>query len=533
MTMYKNIIYNEEALMALHQGAKKLAKVVKVTFGPKGRNVIIELNGHPFLTKDGITVVRNIELADPFENEGAALLKAVCEKTGEKLGDGSTTSVVLTEALLSQSIKYITAGVNVEEFISGLETGSKAVLKELDEMAKHEVSPEIINRIATVAANNDPEIGKIITKLFLKDKLLPAIFEESHSVASDVEIVQGFELNTGYYSRDFITDEENQTAEYNDSFVIVTNQKIEGNLELMTFLNKVVETGKPLTIIARDFGNELIKTLVTNKKKNVLDVLDVLAIKIPNHVSDKIMEDIALTCNTKLVVPQSGILVENLQIKDLGITQKVVSNNEKTIISGTDKKNDLLDKTIINLYLQLIREPLFSVRNELSERISRLKGEIAHVYVGASTKLEREEKKQRFKNAYASAQAAIEDGIITGGGTGYLYTLKVLNKLNLPNKNMQKGISALGQALKEPFCTIIKNAGESYPEKLDKILDQHSVGLGYNVITRQYENFFESGIIDPVKNLKTSLLDSVSFVSLLVRTKCAITEHKEVFKSKK
>lgn len=522
--MHKNIIYNEEALMALQQGAKELAKAVKVTFGPKGRNVFIESNGHSLSTKDGITVIRNIELADPFENEGAALLKAVCEKTGEKLGDGSTTAVVLSQTLLSESTKYITAGVNVEKFLNGFEVGSKTVLSALDEMAKHEISPETINRIATVAGNNDPEVGKIITKLYSNEKLLPALFEDSHSSVSEVEIVRGVELNAGYYSRDFITAEENQTAEYSDSFVIVSNQKIEGNREIMTLLNKVVETGKPLTIIAKDFGTELIKTLITNKTKNVLNVL---AVKIPGSVSDTALEDIAITCNTKLTGAQNGIPIENLQIEELGTTQKVVSDNTKTIISGTGKKNELLDKTINKLIRQLTGESLLTKKNKISERISRLSGEIAHVYVGASSELEREEKKQRFKNAYASAQAAIEEGIITGGGTGFLYTLKALNNLNLQNKNMQKGVSALRQALKEPFCTIIKNAGESYPEKLDRILDEPTAGLGYNVLTRQFEDFFESGIIDPVKNLKISLMDSVAFVSLLVRTKCAITEYRE------
>lgn len=522
--MHKNIIYNEEALMALQHGAKNLAKAVKVTLGPKGRNVIIDSNGHPYATKDGLSVARNIELADPFENEGAALLKSVCEKTGESLGDGSTTSVVIADALLSQAIKYITAGVNVELFTDGMETGCKTILKALDEMAGNNIAPETIHRIATVAANNEPEMGNIITKLFSDEKLLPATFEDSQSVGSEVEIVQGLELNVGFYSRDFITNAENQTAEHKDSDVIITNQKIENNREILAFLNNVVKAGNPLTIIARDFDNDLIRMLVTNKEKKVMDVL---AIKIPNNISDEILEDIALTCNTNLVDARSGMRVEQIQLKDLGTTQKVISTNNKTIISGANKRNELLDKTKSKLLLQLVGEPILAERNKILERISRLGGEIAHVYVGAPSKLEREEKKQRVKNAYASAQAAIEQGVIAGGGTGYLYALKALNNLKISDINMQKGIAAFEHALKEPFCTIMKNAGEEYPEKLDKILGKHTPGLGYNIITRQFENFYDSGIIDPVKNLKLSLQYAVSFVSLLIRTKCAIAESRE------
>jgi len=522
--MSKNIIYNEEALFALREGVKKLAGAVKVTLGPKGRNVIIEQYNHPFSTKDGVTVARSIELEDPFENEGAALVREACIKTGEYAGDGSTTSLVLAEALLNQSIRYITAGVNAEAFLEGLSKGTQKVLHFLDKKANRDIDNQAVLKVATIAANNDPAAGQLIEKLLTDGRLLSAVFEDSQGIENHLEIVNGTEISEGYYSREFITNNDHLTCELNDSFILVANQKIEKFQELLPLLVKVTDHTKPITLIAKGFGPEAMATLVANKRNNALEVL---AVKVSDNFKDESFEDIALVCGTELVSPQKGNSIENLGARDLGIARLVISSSEKTIIYSSDKPNESLKNTIDKLTAKAIIEHDLTVKKKLVERIANLTGKIAHVYVGAPTEFEREERKKRIINAYYSAQAAMEEGVLPGGGTAFIYALLELEKLKEHSGDAQKGIRTLAEALKVPFRTLLANAGEQPADKLDKIIELNRFGFGYNLNNGNYEDLFQSGIIDPAKSLKAGLKNAVSVVSMLVRTRCAIAEQRE------
>lgn len=518
--MAKNIFYNEEALMELLQGVKIATKAARTTYGPMGRNAVIEINDKPYATKDGATVVRNIELKDPVQNQGAKLLRQLGESTGENLGDGSTTSIILAEALLAETYKYVTAGVNVESFILGLESGCQSVLKSLNDVALMKKSPTIIKNVAAVAANNDAEVGDLIEKLFSNGFMLPVVYEDSHTASSHLELIKGMELDSGFYSKELVTDKENQTAEYDDCFVLVANQKVDATHEVFELFNKLSEERKPLAVIAKDFTPEFIKTLIINQYNNILNVLP---IKLTGSNADELLSDIALVSGTTVVDPKYVASVKNLQINELGVVEKIASTGSKTLITFNPNSNKLLEKTVSILTLQFSNSKNSADREKLTERISRLKGEIARIYVGAASQLEREEKKLRFKNAWSSAQAAIEDGIIAGGGTGFLFAISNLNDVKHSDKDAQKGIIALANTLKVPFCTILLNAGIECPEKIDAVLSKENPGFGFNVVKNEYEDFYNSGIIDPVKFLKAGVQNAVSFVSMFIRTQCAIT----------
>jgi len=485
--------------------------------------VVIEKNGKPFSTKDGATASRNIELVDPFENEGASLVKVACIKTGESAGDGSTTSMVLAEALLVRSLKFIIAGINTDEFLSGLKTGVDKMLQVLDEVADKNVSSQMVSKVATVAANNDSNAGELIEKLLANNRLLPAIFEDSQGVENELEIIHGTEIQVGFYSRDFITNIDKQSCELEDTFILVVDQKIEKFHELLPVLVIVAGYSKPITIIAKDFSSDVISTLAANKRNKTLDAL---AIKVPESYGSEFFEDIALVCGAELVCPQKGNSLEKSNLNSLGRVKSIVSTSERTIIYASDNKSEQLNLVIDSLTAKAVKETDINKKNSIVERLSRLTGKIAHVYIGAPTGFEREEKKNRFINAYYSAKAALDEGIVPGGGTAFLYALQKLDGIENLSAHEQIAIQVLKESLKAPFRTIIENGGEQSPGKFERIMEENKLGYGYNIVTGKYEDFFLSGIVDPVKSLKEGLSNAVSVVSLLVRTKCVITENK-------
>ncbi|MDF1550008.1 MAG: chaperonin GroEL, partial [Bacteroidales bacterium] len=488
--MGKKILYNSEALFALREGVQKLAKAVKVTMGPKGRNVVIEQNGSPFLTKDGVTVARYFELQDPFENEGASMVREVCFETEKIVGDGTTTSIVLAEALLHQSIKYLTAGTNPQYFNEGLMKGMSIVMDELDKMSQPAQNIETIKTIAKVAANNDSEIAELIGKLYRSNSMLPIVFDESKGVTTEIEIINGTEINSGYVSRDFITDQSTQKCELQNVSVLFTNQKIDSFHKLLPVLVKVADYGKPFAIFAKGFSNDVIATLATNKRNNALEIL---AVKIPENTSDEFLEDIALVCGTELIDEKKGDMLENTSLDKMGEAKKIISGLSKTTIIGINSHNPQLKKIIDTLSQQVLHSANIKEKTIIEERIARLRGEIAHISLGATTDVEKKEKKTRIMDAYHSALSALEEGVLPGGGVSYVNAILRLNKTDVLHPDEKRGLQALGEALKAPFKTIIENAGQYAGDKLETIIASDDKNIGYNITTNEFENFITSG----------------------------------------
>lgn len=520
--MSKNIIYKEDALFELFKGVQKLAKAVKVTMGPKGRNVVIEKNGLPFTTRDGVTVARNIELENSFENEGASLVREVCFETEKIVGDGTSTSIVLAEALMQQSIKYLTSGVNPHEFSAGLKQGMKLVMDKIDGMSRPVKDLEMLKKIAFIAANNDNEVAGLLGKLYFNNRLLPLVFDESKGITTEIEIIHGTEINSGYFSRDFITDKDKQVCELQDAFVLFINQKIESFLKILPVLIKVADYGKPLVIFARGFSTDVISSLVTNLHNNTLWILPV---KISENTPDELLEDMALVCGTQVKDAIKGDLVENININEMGRVKKIISDTGKTTIIGMKTHSPELAKIIEFLSQEALLKNNIYEKNKIEERIARLRGEIAHVRLGAQTDFEQKEKKTRIMSAYHSSLAALEEGYVPGGGVSFIVAMAALEKGVGLRPDGLKGLKALREALKAPFKTIVENAGEHAAEKLENVMEHPDKSTGYNVLTGQYEDFFVSGIIDPAKNMKVALEKAVSVVTMISLTRCAIVEN--------
>jgi len=382
----------------------------------------------------------------------------------------------------------------------------------------------MVLKVATVAANNDPNAGELLIKLLVDNRLLPTVFGESQGVENELEIINGTEIETGFYSREFVTNIDKQTCELEDCFVLAVDQKIEKFHELLPALIKVTDHSKPIAIIARGYSPDIISTLVTNKRNRALDIL---AIKVPVNSGSELIEDIALVCGAELISPQKGNSIEKSDLNSLGRVKSIISSSERTIIYGSDKKSGHIKSVIDSLSAKASKKTDLNKKNNLTKRLARLNGKIAHVFIGAPSGFERDEKKTRFINAYYSAEAALDEGIVPGGGTAFLYALKKLDEIENLSSNEQKAIKVLKKALETPFRTIIENGGEHSSGKYERVMEENKLGYGYNIVNGKYENFLKTGIVDPVKSLKEGLTNAASVVSVIARTKCAITEHRE------
>ena len=526
--MAKDITFNLEARDALKKGVDALANAVKVTLGPKGRNVIIDKKfGSPAITKDGVTVAKEIELKDSIENMGAQMLKEVASKTADIAGDGTTTATVLAQAIVTAGLKNVTAGANPMDLKRGIDKAVEAVVASLKKMSK-EVGDDNkkIEQVATVSANNDSEIGKLIAEAMAKVKKEGVItVEEAKGTETTVEVVEGMQFDRGYISPYFVTNADKMEAVLETPYILLYDKKISNMKELLPILEKVVQTGKPLLIIAEDVDGEALATLVVNKIRGSLKIA---AVKSPGFGDRRkaMMEDIAILTKGTLIAEEQGFKLENADLSYLGTCEKVtIDKDNTTIVGGTGKKADITAR-VNQIKAQIETTTSDYDKEKLQERLAKLAGGVAVLYVGAATEVEMKEKKDRVDDALHATRAAVEEGIVAGGGVAYVRAMSALDKLKGENDDEVTGIAIIKRALEEPLRQIVSNAGIEGSIVVQKVKEGKD-DFGYNARTDKYENMHAAGVIDPTKVTRVALEDAASVAGMLLTTECVLAEVKE------
>ena len=526
--MAKDITFNLEARDALKKGVDALANAVKVTLGPKGRNVIIDKKfGSPAITKDGVTVAKEIELKDSIENMGAQMLKEVASKTADIAGDGTTTATVLAQAIVTAGLKNVTAGANPMDLKRGIDKAVEAVVASLKKMSK-EVGDDNkkIEQVATVSANNDSEIGKLIAEAMAKVKKEGVItVEEAKGTETTVEVVEGMQFDRGYISPYFVTNADKMEAVLETPYILLYDKKISNMKELLPILEKVVQTGKPLLIIAEDVDGEALATLVVNKIRGSLKIA---AVKSPGFGDRRkaMMEDIAILTKGTLIAEEQGFKLENADLSYLGTCEKVtIDKDNTTIVGGTGKKADITAR-VNQIKAQIETTTSDYDKEQLQERLAKLAGGVAVPYVGAATEVEMKEKKDRVDDALHATRAAVEEGIVAGGGVAYVRAMSALDKLKGENDDEVTGIAIIKRALEEPLRQIVSNAGIEGSIVVQKVKEGKD-DFGYNARTDKYENMHAAGVIDPTKVTRVALENAASVAGMLLTTECVLAEVKE------
>ncbi len=522
--MPKQILFDEKARQSLLRGVNKLANVVKVTLGPKGRNVALDKGfGSPMITNDGVTVAKEIELEDKFENVGAQLLQEVATKTNDVAGDGTTTATILAQSIITEGLKNVTAGTNPMVIKKGIEKGVNAIIKELKEKISKPVSnQEEIEQVASISAN-DKEIGKVIAEAMEKvgkDGVITV--EEGQSFTIEKEIVEGMQFDKGYVSPYMITDSEKMQAEFNNVSILITDKKISSISEILPLLEKMAQSGKKdLVIIADEVDGEALATLVVNKLRGAFNTL---AIKAPGFGDRRkeILEDIAILIGGKVISEEIGLKLENTEIEMLGEARKVISTKDNTtVIEGKgDKKK--IDNRIAQIRKELEKATSDFDKEKLKERLAKLSGGVAVLKVGAVTETEQKEKQHRVEDALEATKAAVEEGIVVGGGVALLKCISVLNIIKVDGEE-KIGINILRKALEAPLRQIAKNAGKDdsiVAEEVKKLKGN----MGYNALTDKYEDLIQAGIIDPTKVTRSALQNAASIASMLLTTEAVVTD---------
>jgi chaperonin GroEL len=521
--MSKQIHFNEEARSALKRGVDQLANAVKVTLGPKGRNVILDRGfGAPTVTKDGVTVAKEIELEDKFENLGAELVKEVASKTNDVAGDGTTTATVLAQAIIAEGLRNVTAGTNPQAMRRGIEKGVDAVVREIKEKIATPIKGEEIGKVAAISAN-DEEIGSMIAKAMDKVGNNGVItVEEAQTFGVDVEVVEGMQFDKGYVSPYMITNPERMEAEYHDAYLLITDKKISSVQDIVPVLEKVATTGKKeVVIIAEDVDGEALATLVVNKLRGVFQTL---AIKAPGFGDRRkaMLQDIAVLTGGKLISDEIGLKLENVELNDLGQARKVVSNKEHTtIVEGHGDKQAIEDR-IKQLQVEWKSATSDFEKEKLQERIAKLSGGVAVIKVGAATETEMKEKKHRIEDAVAATKAAVEEGIVPGGGVALLRALSALDTAPVVGDE-RVGLDILRRALEEPLRMIAQNAGKDGSVVVEKVKELNG-SVGYNAATDRYEDLTRAGIIDPAKVTRFALQNAASIAIMILTTEATVTE---------
>ncbi|MGC9049057.1 MAG: chaperonin GroEL [Patescibacteria group bacterium] len=523
--MAKQILFDERARAALKRGIDKLAKTVKITLGPKGRNVALDKGfGSPTITNDGVTVAKEIELEDKYENVGAQLLQEVASKTNDVAGDGTTTAVILAEAIFTQGLKYVAAGANPMLIRRGIEKGVEIVVKELKEkLAKSISTPEEIEQVASISAN-DPEIGKIIAQAMQKvgkDGVITV--EESQSAETTVESTEGMQFDHGYVSPYMITNPERMTAELNDPHILITDKKVSAINEILPLLEKMVQIGKKdLVVIADEIEGEALATFVVNKLRGIFNVL---AVKAPGFGERKkeMLQDIAVLTGGKVISEDVGLKLENVTLDDLGQARRVIADKEKTtIVEGKGDPKEIKER-ISQIKKEIERTTSDFDKEKLEERLAKLSGGVAVIKVGAATETEMKERKFKVEDAVNATKAAIEEGIVVGGGVALLRCLPALEKVKLEGDE-GLGIDILKRALDEPLKQITANAGQNGNIVAQKVKESKDVNFGYNAETDKFEDLVKAGIVDPVKVTRSALQNAASIASLLLTTEAVVTD---------
>lgn len=521
----KLIKFKEEARQKILKGVRTLADAVKVTLGPKGRNVVIDRSyGGPHITKDGVTVAKEIELEDKFENMGAQMVKEVASKTADKAGDGTTTATVLAEAIYSEGLRNVAAGANPIDLKRGMEKSLKIVTQELSKRSKKVESRNEISQVATISANNDSEIGEIIAQAMEKVGRDGTItVEEGKGFATELEVVKGMKFDRGYLSAYFITSPESQECVLEDAYILIYDKKISSIKDILPVLQAVVESGRPLLILAEDVDGEALATLVVNRLRAGLKVC---AVKAPGFGDRRkaMLEDIAIVTGGEVISEELGLKLENTTLEQLGRAKKVVlTKDETTIVEGAGKKSDI-EKRAEQIKGQIKESTSDYDKEKLQERLAKLTGGVAVINVGAVTEIEMKEKKDRVDDAKRATAAAVEEGVLPGGGTALVRCIPVLSKfIETLDGDEKTGARILLKALSAPLCQIAKNAGQEGSIVLQAVEKQKD-NMGYNALTGEYVDMFAAGILDPTKVVRCALENALSVASMLLTTEAIVAD---------
>ncbi len=526
--MAKDIIFNLEARDALKRGVDQLSNAVKVTLGPKGRNVIIEKSfGAPTVTKDGVTVAKEIELSNPIENMGAQMVKEVASKTNDVAGDGTTTATVLAQAIVQTGLKNVTAGANPMDLKRGIDKAVAAVIKSLKDQTKQiGDSNDKIEQVATVSANNDSTIGKLIAEAMGRVKKEGVItIEEAKGIETYVDVVEGMQFDRGNISPYFVTNTEKMETVYENPLILIYDKKISVMKDLLPILEKAVQTGRPLLIIAEDIEGEALATLVVNKLRGSLKIA---AVKAPGFGDRRkeMLEDIAILTGGTVISEEKGYKLEDATLENLGEAEKINIDKENTTIVNGKGTKEMIQGRVNQIKAQIESTTSDYDREKLQERLAKLAGGVAVIYVGAASEVEMKEKKDRFDDALNATRAAIEEGIIPGGGTAFIRAIQSISDMQGANEDENTGIAIILRALEEPLRQIVENAGLEGSVIVQKVKEGKD-DFGFNARIEKYENLFETGVIDPTKVTRVALENAASIAGMLLTTEAVIAENKE------
>ncbi len=520
----KTIQFDEKARTGLKKGVDALAEAVKVTLGPKGRNVVIQKSwGSPVITKDGVTVAKEIDLEDKFENMGAQMVKEVASKTNDVAGDGTTTATVLAQAIFNEGLKLVAAGRNPMSVKRGIDLAVETVIDELGKLSKATRDRTEIAQVGAISANNDATIGAILSEAMDKvGKQGVITVEEAKSMETVLDVVEGMQFDRGYISPYFITNPEKMACEFEDAYLLVSEKKISQMKELLPVLEQVVRQAKPLVIVAEDVDGEALATLVVNKLRGTLKVC---AVKAPGFGDRRkaMLQDIAIVTGAQVVSEDLGVGLESLTVNDLGRAKRVVVEKESTTIVDGAGKKDAIQARIAQLEAEIKDTSSDYDREKLQERLAKMVGGVAVIKVGAATETEMKEKKARVEDALNATRAAVEEGIVPGGGTAYVRCVPALEKLKSVDDDEAAGVDIVRRAIEEPLRQIAGNAGFEGSVVVEKVRSGKG-GFGFNAATGQYEDLIKAGIIDPKKVSRVALLNAASVASLLLTTECAVAE---------
>jgi chaperonin GroEL len=532
--MAKHIVHGEESRQAILRGVNLLADAVKVTLGPKGRNVVIEKKfGSPTITKDGVTVAKEIELKDGLENMGAQMVREVASKTSDVAGDGTTTATVLAQAIYREGVKTVAAGANPMALKRGIEKAVTVIAGKLDKEGNRlpgdldklskPVQGEMISQVGTISANNDETIGKIIAEAMKKvgkDGVITV--EESKTLETQLEVVEGMQFDRGYLSPYFVTDPERMEAALENAYILIHEKKISSMKDLLPLLEQIAKGGKPLLIIAEDVEGEALATLVVNKLRGTLQVA---AVKAPGFGDRRkaMLQDIAILTGGKAITEDLGIKLENVQISDLGQAKKITIDKDNTTVVEGKGKHSEIEGRVKEIRSQVEKTTSDYDREKLQERLAKLVGGVAVIKVGAATETEMKEKKARVEDAMHATRAAVEEGIVPGGGVALARCAASLEKVKAEGDE-QIGINIVKRAITEPLRMIAENAGEEGAVVLGKVLDSRETNFGYNAFSNEYEDLVKAGVLDPTKVVRTALQNAGSIASLMLTTEALVAE---------
>jgi chaperonin GroEL len=526
--MAKQIVFNNDAREQLRKGVDELANAVKVTLGPKGRNVVIDKKfGAPQVTKDGVTVAKEIELEDGIQNMGAQMVKEVASKTNDQAGDGTTTATVLAQAIVNTGLKNVTAGANPMDLKRGIDKAVAEIVKSIKEQAQ-EVGGDIqkIRQVATISANNDSAIGDIIAEAMekvTKDGVIT--IENAKGIDTTVKVVEGMQFDRGYISPYFVTDTEKMECAYDNPYILIYDKKISTMKDLLPVLEKVVNTGRPLLIIAEDVESEALATLVVNRLRGSLKIA---AVKAPGFGDRRkeMLEDIAILTGGTVISEEKGYKLEDADLSMLGQSEKISIDKDNTTIVSGKGDSEMIKARVGQIKAQIEKTTSDYDREKLQERLAKLAGGVAVIYVGAASEVEMKEKKDRFDDALHATRAAVEEGIIPGGGTALIRAAQKLEAVKPENEDEKLGIEIIRRAVEEPLRMIVENAGLEGSVVVNEVKNGKG-DYGYNARAEKYENLFQSGVIDPAKVTRVALENAASIAGMLLTTECVLCDIKE------